>query len=56
MRFWVKILSKSAETLGRKGFYILWKKAGGKNTRGKPLDPGFYSRSFPLADFWVGCL
>ncbi len=41
MRFWVKILSKSAETLGRKGFYILWKKAGGKNTRGKPLDPGF---------------
>ena len=36
MRFWVKILSKSAETLGRKGFYILWKKAGGKNTRGKP--------------------
>ena len=41
MRFWVKILSKSAETLGRKGFYILWKKAGGKNTRGKPQDPGF---------------
>ena len=35
---------------------FLWKKAGGKNTRGKPLDPGFYSRSFPLADFWVGCL
>lgn len=28
MRFWVKILSKLAETLGRKGFYILWKKAG----------------------------
>ena len=28
MRFWVKILSKSAETLGRKGEYILPKKAG----------------------------
>lgn len=28
MRFWVKILSKSAETLGRKGQYILPKKAG----------------------------
>lgn len=28
MRFWVKILSKSAETLGRKGEYILSKKAG----------------------------
>ena len=28
MRFWVKILSKSEETLGRKGEYILPKKAG----------------------------
>ena len=39
MRFWVKILSKSAETLGRKGFYILWKKAGGKNTREEEVLP-----------------
>ena len=35
------------------------KKVGGKNTRGKPLDPGFYGRSFPLAGFgdcwlWYG--
>ncbi len=38
MRFWVKILSKSAETLGRKGFYILWKKAGEKEHQGSALD------------------
>ena len=35
---------------------FLWKKAGGKNTRGKPLDPGFYGRSLPLAGFWGRCL
>ena len=29
-----------ADSGGEPGF--LWKKAGGKNTRGKPLDPGFF--------------
>ena len=43
-----------ADSGGEPGF--LWKKAGGKNTRGKPLDPGFYGRSFPLAGFWDRCL
>ena len=50
MRFWVKILSKSAETLGRKGFYILWKKAG-ERTPGLRPGPGFDSRSFPTRWF-----
>ena len=48
MRFWVKILSKSAETLGRKGFYILWKKAGGKNTREEEVLPPWTHL------FWLG--
>ena len=38
------------------GARLSLEKVGGKNTRGKPLDPVFYSRSFPLADFWVGYL
>ena len=38
------------------GARLSLEKVGGKNTRGKPLDPIFYSRSFPLAGFWVNCL
>ena len=38
------------------GARLSLKKVGGKNTRGKPLDPRYYGRSFPLADFWDRCL
>ena len=39
-----------ADSGGEPGF--LWKKAGGKNTRGKPLDPGFYSPLAAARSFW----
>ena len=37
------------------GARLSLKKVGGKNTRGKPLDPILYSRSLPLAGFWDRC-
>ena len=47
----------------RGGARLSLKKVGGKNTRGKPLDPGFMARSLSLARFggcaalfrWRGC-
>ena len=39
-----------ADSGGEPGF--LWKKAGRKNTRGKPLDPGFYSPLAAARSFW----
>ena len=38
------------------GARLSLKKVGGKNTRGKPLDPGFMARSLSLARFGDRCL
>ena len=40
----------------RGGARLSLKKVGGKNTRGKPLDPGFMARSLSLARFGDRCL
>ena len=37
------------------GARLLWRKSG-KEHQGQAPGPHFYSRSFPLAGFWVGCL
>ena len=37
------------------GSPFLPRNGGEEGQGGKPLDPRFYSRSFPLAGFWVGC-